>query len=443
MEVSNLSDNQRRWICRISFIACCVAPTFMTVYWMLHPQTAEQWQQRIEAQLGVNTKIESIETPQPYETILRELEFSDPELGILLKTNRVRIITGAINRIIVDDTIRVSSLNLLSLFESINQRLLRTHETNQPWLIEINKAIVSSSNDSGPTNALVLSPLRMDVQPDANGTLAKLEFQNESEPGNLVELFVHRSHGNSDQRRKGEQRVFLNTHSGYLPTWLASDLVPEFRHFGSECEFNGHLEVMPTQSETNDSYECQLSGVFRNIDMGKWTSPYKQILHGRCTADISNMAIRNGQIHLLEARLACDSGSIGSSFLGSAVKHLGFALPKNFMEPLAGSDKPIGFRNLQLDCSIRGDQLLLSNRERRNVFAFDVNGHDLTGCDPSIEEIRKPIDKIALFLVQPKNEREFYSEEIVGVLNCLKLKTVDRIANSKVDAPTTPDSIYR
>ena len=177
--------------------------------------------------------------------------------------------------------------------------------------------------------------------------------------------------------------------------------------------------------------------------MGKWTNPYKQILTGRCTADVSNLAIRNGQIYQLDARLACDSGSIGSSFLGSAVKHLGFALPKNFNDPLVGSDKPIGFRNLQLDCSIRGDQLHLSNRDRRNVFAFDINGQDLTGCDPSLQEIKRPIDKIALFLVQPEDEREFYSEEIVGVLRCLKLKTVERIANSNAEFPTAPDRLYR
>ena len=130
------SDNQKRIVCRLAFLLLCALPTAAVVYRIMHPQTADQWEQRIQAQLGVRTHIDSVETPGPYETILRGLEFFDADRKILIATE-LRILFGEVNQIWIDHPVRLDSNGLQYLVDQVNQQLIRSHTVQPRWVVMV------------------------------------------------------------------------------------------------------------------------------------------------------------------------------------------------------------------------------------------------------------------------------------------------------------------
>ena len=132
-----MSDNQRRALCRVLFFLSCVLPTAGILYWICHPQTAANWERLIQAQIGIETKIHSIETPGPYVTILRGVEFRDPEIGSLFKTVEARIEFGEVNQIYIPYKVQnLTDKSLHCLIENLNRHLVRSRSVDKHWKIK-------------------------------------------------------------------------------------------------------------------------------------------------------------------------------------------------------------------------------------------------------------------------------------------------------------------
>ena len=273
------SDNQKRIVCRLAFLLLCALPTAVIVYRIMHPQTADQWEQRIQAQLGVRTHIDSVETPGPYETILRGLEFFDADRKILIATE-LRILFGEVNQIWIDHPVRLDSNGLQYLVDQVNQQLIRSHTVQPRWVVMVDSAVVESNivmDDHFGTpkrRELMLENLAIDMESSANNTTARMDFH-------LVDPTVPVPTGNpnivscSIQRERvpavpgtaagsAPQWVTLNTGTDALPCWLVSEWLPEIvQNLGTEVTFSGGVEV-----DTNaPDLQGQAAGQFSQVDL--------------------------------------------------------------------------------------------------------------------------------------------------------------------------------
>ncbi len=264
-----MSDNQRRLICRFIFLITCALPTSTIVYWLCHPQTPLQWQTKIQSQLGVLTSVDSIETPGPYVTILRGLEFTDADLGSLLEATEVHIVLGKPNRIKIPHSVRTTNAGLLQLIDTINEHLIRAHSTDQPWQILflgqtiIEQSMVSQQPGSEFPSVLIAENLQVDVGPLlAGGTGALLQFRlPQIDEEKWVECRLSRSLAGDNQN--SEQRLYLNTKEMPLPCWLLGDLIPEIQQLGPECQFAGVVDVY-----SHTDRRCgEFRGVFTHIEI--------------------------------------------------------------------------------------------------------------------------------------------------------------------------------
>ena len=277
------SDNQKRIVCRLAFLLLCALPTAVIVYRIMHPQTADQWEQRIQAQLGVRTHIDSVETPGPYETILRGLEFFDADRTILIATE-LRILFGEVNQIWIDHPVRLDSNGLQYLVDQVNQQLIRSHTVQPRWVVMVDSAVVESNivmDDHFGTpkrRELMLKNLAIDMESSANNTTARMDFH-------LVDPTVPVPTGNpnivscSIQRERvpavpgtaagsAPQWVTLNTGTDALPCWLVSEWLPEIvQNLGTEVTFSGGVEL-----DTNaPDLQGQAAGQFSQVDLQQVT----------------------------------------------------------------------------------------------------------------------------------------------------------------------------
>ncbi len=287
------SDNQKRIFCRLAFLLLCAVPTGVTVYRILHPQTADQWEQRIQAQLGVRTHIDSVETPGPYETILRGVVFFDAEQKqkILIATE-LRIRFGEVNQIWIDHPVRLDSNGLQYILDQANQQLVRSHSVQPRWVVMVNSAVVESSvvmDDHFGTQLpreLNLKNLVIDIESNASDTIARTDFQlvdpNAPVPAgnpNVISCSIQRERvptvpGVSTP----EQWVTLNTGSDALPCWLVSEWLPEIiQNLGTEVAFSGGIQI-----ETGSpNLHGQAEGHFFKVDMQQVTG--KQLANNDST----------------------------------------------------------------------------------------------------------------------------------------------------------------
>lgn len=264
-----MSDNQRRVYCRILFLAICAFPTGFVGYQIGHPQTVTSWERMLEANLGVTTSIDSIETPGPYVTILRGLEFSDPDVGTLFQAVEVKIEFGKAKNII-SIPYRVQGLTnegVACLIKKIDERLLRAHTVDKPWQIQFDKdAVVSQDLASEIADLRVaeqsrfpMSEFHLDVSPRADGTRADLSFKvpTSNAPEKLVRCSLLRT-------EEFGHLLMLDSNSVALPCWLISDVVPYIpSSFGTQAQFVGRLEVIPTPGQT----QVAIDGTFNQVDL--------------------------------------------------------------------------------------------------------------------------------------------------------------------------------
>ena len=188
-----MSDNQRRVLCRLVFLLVCALPTAVSSYWICHPQTATDWAQAIQAETGLVASIDFVETPSPYETVLHNLQLTDPEQGILFETVQVRIRFGKQVEVKIPYEVNhVNNHGLARLIKTINQNVVY-RGVDKNWRLrfikplKIARGITPSGfadSQSATQNSLlamlnsrfVIEGLNLDVGPSFDGTLVAANF---------------------------------------------------------------------------------------------------------------------------------------------------------------------------------------------------------------------------------------------------------------------------
>lgn len=286
-----MSDNQRRFYCRLLFLFFCCLPTSIMVYRAFHPQTPEMWQQRIESELGMDATIVAVETPSPRETILRGLTLLGPDRRVLLSAIETRIRYGKLadgqaeQQILVREQVRITSDNLKWLADTLEQRMPR----DSKWRIRMEHVVIEpGATDDVLANELHISPA--DIEIDGSGgtssavlTMTVRQFGKPIDgAGNITSAEVS-GDGLSTVRCDVRQLVspgqspqtsfFLDTRNQALPCWLAQRWLPQLRELGNAATFRGRFGIDPLSP---DIYG-RVQGRFENVALPPAQAPVARI----------------------------------------------------------------------------------------------------------------------------------------------------------------------
>ena len=285
-----MSDNQRRVLCRLVFLLVCALPTAISSYWICHPQTADGWAQVIKAETGLVASIDFVETPSPYETVLRHLQLTDPEQGILFETVEVRIrFDKQVEVVVPYEVSHVNNHGLAKLLKTINQTVVY-RGVNKPWRIRFAQPLKiargnAASGFVGGTanpnsfqamldrqqNNFEIEKLVVDVRPSFDGTLVAANFAlaQPNQPQLPQDL---RSRNRIDVQLAKEpqgQAIWVHTNNQTLPCWLAADFVGSITQgLGSNADFTGELKVQSHLPSGQD--EVYLKGVLNHLSISSY-----------------------------------------------------------------------------------------------------------------------------------------------------------------------------
>ncbi len=272
------SDNQRRFFCRVIFMLGCIAPTLSLVYWIMHRPTAAQWAREIQAELGVETVIDSIETPLPRVTILRGVKFMDPEHGKILDATEIEVVFAETeNRVFINHKLSLTNSGIIKLVQLINENPVRRHVADRPWVVSLDGVtIYDKTHLPEPGGAfaqsLIAEKVQIELIPMSDGTDLVLQFE-PVDPANDGVLPHSRQPviarlGRSYPREDGLSKmlVTLDTSGASVPCWLLGNMVPEIKSLGPQCRFSGQLKLFPNHSLVIGAFEGRFGqvGVLRN-----------------------------------------------------------------------------------------------------------------------------------------------------------------------------------
>ena len=427
-----LSDNWKRTLCRFGFLLFCLFPTFVTGYWIFHPQTPSHWEQLIQAELGLPTEIDSIETPGPYVTILRGVKFYDAK-GTLFESAQIRVVRNGRNEIVVDHNVQFSNDALLRMATQVSDHLVRGDVIQKQWLIRFSgQANIYNGDQDSLVASLATRDLKILMTRYLDGPAAEISFRRVDDPaGNLVTADIH--HGTNTGKT-----FLLRGSEVWLPCWLMADMVPDLKKLGSQCQFNGLVEVRPSDQDP-DVYVSQIEGTFSKIDLAALVQDYDQTLSGTCTAGVSNYVIKNGKTVSLVVNAHCPNGTMGLDLLDSAQEHMGFLVAEN-VSKLGNENGVIGFRQMQLNFEIKDSRLYTWGNEQ-GIVAYDIYNRPLTGWNTSSPDDRphpQEFENLARFLIRPSSNTQLVNQELLEVLDWFERPTSPLVPGPPIRLATEP-----
>ena len=239
-----MSDNQRRFFCRLLFLFFCILPTAIIVYRAAHPQTPEFWQRSIQSQLGIATQIVDIETPAPGETVLRGLTLLGKDGQPILSAIETRLKFGKdFNELQIKERVRLTARGLTELADRLNERMIRSGA----WSIRLEDVeVIGDQLRDGAIQTVALSPVEIAIRPDLASGYEATDA--------VVRMGINGQIKSYDQLVECHFRCFkdptatkvdVETGGNDVPCWLVEGWVPQLAELGPRATFQGRIGIDP------------------------------------------------------------------------------------------------------------------------------------------------------------------------------------------------------
>ena len=313
MDAKTMSDNSRRTVCRLAFLLLCALPFSWIIYQIVHPVSTSQWQQAIKANLGLTTKIGSVETPLPFVTVFHDVKFSDPELE-QIHLKKVKIVSGTTNEVFIEHPVQINASALATISNRLRESLMRTHAASNAWKINLKQTTILRS-DGEDDDHLELSTVALSVFPYPEHTTAHM-VATRADSLDPVKLMIRRDRNNEELK----EHFAVDTGTAYLPCWLMHDFWDESQTFGKACQFAGFVEF----DKVNKSWSCKVlpSSRFDSMDLQSLTQPFGKNVTGLGHSTINQCEIEDGRIVSLDLDLQCERVTIDPATVKSAEQYL-------------------------------------------------------------------------------------------------------------------------
>lgn len=260
---SDLSDNQKRFICRVLFLAVCALPTCVTIYLATHKQTPDQWAQILQAELGVETSIGVVETLRPGEYVFRDVRLFDNHGETIFQSLVANMVVGDINRIHFPGSVRIQRNALSHFLDEATERLVKPNAGTRLWKVDFDD--IEIEPEGFERRGFEFGRLEISCHNESGGrvvTLASPLIGENGQPlGGSCRLNVVRN-------QLGAYSVnFDTTEHVPVPCWLVKHWFPNLeKKLGSQASFSGSGTINysgPTTSCEN------LTGIFNNVRLPK------------------------------------------------------------------------------------------------------------------------------------------------------------------------------
>lgn len=295
MDVSmenNLSDNQRRTICRVLFLLVCALPTFVTVYFATHRRSASDWAQLLQAEIGVETYIAVVETPRPDEMIFHDVKLFDNDGDVIFESLKAKVTLGNINRIKFRDPIRMNREGLSHFLDEASGRIVKSKPDSKPWEVIFETVEIAEQEDPNfQSQPFHLQNIHVAI---GNGYEGRQVTVSAAELG---EIKLVRASTN------GQYTVEVNTKDREVPCWLADHWYPDLKGLlGSQSKFKGVALIYSSESSSTSA----VSGRFDRIDLPHMPEVDSRLVKAARSIFVDDLVLKDKTLLGGEAALMLD-----------------------------------------------------------------------------------------------------------------------------------------
>ena len=372
-EATQLSDDQRRTICRLLFLLLCALPTAIVVYFILHRPSPRDWERQIRAELGTLVKIDSVETPTPSLTMLRGVEILPTgDSGVRQnvfegqKINELAIVFGnERNQVVIMDPIETDSAALKKMISDFTRNLGKSPDLDSQWQVRFKKVTLVDTESIQPD--FVLQPVDVFIgstewQDDAGFTQQAVHFSVQAEAPDL-------DSGNKllAQTWITKDTTFFSFDSGLgkVPIRVARGWQRQLDHLGSQCQFNGQV-YFEYPNEEPSALKGSLVGNLSNIQLDRITGLPDSGLVGNCDLQNVSCSFNEGRIENVDLRVSSNGAiSVDRSWI-DVIRN--FA--RSPIDPIAAPR--ISLPGMEFVLSIRNGLVNVSNAQQQLLHNIPV-----------------------------------------------------------------------
>ncbi|MEX2185335.1 MAG: hypothetical protein WD875_01015 [Pirellulales bacterium] len=375
-----LHETTRRMICRIAFLALCVAPTVAVLAWAASANSsnrATEAEAELAAVLELAVSVDDVAYPRPGVAVYTGVVLSDGETRrVVAEIERLERMQTSEGTTLVVPHAEVDAAQLDRLWNVVD-RLLRVGRATQraPLRLSIER-LTLHGDDAG--DSITLSRVGGQLVCDDEASRAGLRFSlPENQSSEPVQLVVRRSRDVDPLAT----RLELRTGGAPLPLAAARGVFPALKHLGDRAEFTGQLWASHSGGE---SWSGELAGRLRRVDMDALVArqfPHK--LSGEAEITLQRLAFADGRLSRLVGRFEAGPGVVGRTLIDAAVDALGMRAAN-------------GTKNTSTDGG--GDFL----KYERLAMTFDVDGEHaaIAGACPSTAAEANASDTGALCVIR-------------------------------------------
>ncbi|HUG70764.1 MAG TPA: hypothetical protein VMM76_23645, partial [Pirellulaceae bacterium] len=347
----------RRIICRLAFLALCLAPSGSLCAWIVYRvtpmhATREQafWTESIYQTTGLLADVKRVRHPTQSRTLLENVTLSDPDGGHLIA--RIRVVEFAETDhglVAIASQPEIEARQLHRLGQLLYQRVLRGPRPTQQFQLlsgELTLHGASSASTASDVRCLV-SASQGKVEATIDFMLAGFEMHSPAQ------VKLTRERGSDDASTIWQ----IRTGGTPLPCAMVADYLPALHSLGPECRFQGTVWVQ----QDDQSWDGEIAGQFLDADLERLIAPFPHKLSGTAELAFSHTSFRRGKLVEAAGALSSNGGVISRSLLAAAAE------------------------SLKLGSSVTSDEqadTLLAYRQLAFGFQIDATGLQLSGlCD--------------------------------------------------------------
>ncbi len=364
---SKLSDNQRRIVCRLAFLILCLLPASVAIYSIFHQPGPADWEKRIQAQLGIKTRIESVVTPLPDCVVLRGIEIIDPDSGISARLQELTIVRGSDGHdVTLVEPVIIPANALANLLTRCSDQLEQSDLGPLRWKITFGKLSILDADyglaDFMPA-ILEVRKLNSSVRcPDAGSIQATLIARPANQPDSVIDFEL--------EKTTSHDFVAIHTNDATLPCHLFRPWHEDVAFFGAGCGFQGTIELQVNQK---NRVVGQICGDLKNVQLDGIASLLEQPLTGICDLESIQCNLADSLIDSASFHVASRSaGSVGRVLLKAAI---GLGIETR----VSAKQQVVPFGNLAFDVKIDKGELALFGKEIP-IYRNDATNPELAPC---------------------------------------------------------------
>jgi hypothetical protein len=388
-----LGYKARRSLCRLGFLALCLAPTAGVCAWgvsRMLPSHARDVADDLARDLGLDLRVGRVTHPRPGAIVLLDVSVDDPESGReVMRADRARIERSTDGLLIVTHALEVDATTLPVLWRALERGLSRRPAASA----ESARLAAAETTLLWPDRRAALWGLAMRLDPLAAGPRVSLEARLTDDPSaQPVRLTVFRDRQSVPPRGGFE----LETGPQSIDAALVSPALPADAWLGAKARFSGYLWARQGAA----GWEGIAQGQLTDVDARQLLATrFSHNVNGAARIDLSRARFEGGRLIEAAGMIDAGPGFVSRGLLAAASRSL--RVP--WAESRGARDDLLAYDRLAAEFQIEGGQLTLLGRcADAPLGTLLVEGDRVLLAEPA--EQPQPVAGLVRMLAAPDDE---------------------------------------